>query len=119
MTGTEFGFAPALRVRRVDLNSALKSGGRTGQTDTGLAPSRGSVRSLLVVAEVALSLMLLVGASLLIRSFAVLSTVSPGFDPNRVLSLQVMLSGTELRRPEQRAQFYERIADTIRRVPGV
>jgi len=59
VTGIVFGLAPALRVRRVDLNTALKAGGRSGQTDGGLSPSRHGLRGLLVVAEVALSLMLL------------------------------------------------------------
>jgi predicted permease len=119
LTGIVFGLAPALRVRRVDLNTALKAGGRSGQTDGGLGPSRHGLRGLLVVAEVALSLMLLVGAGLLIRSFAVLSNVPPGFDANNVLSMRIMLSGTDLRKPEQVVQFYERMDEAIRRVPGV
>jgi predicted permease len=117
-TGILFGLAPALRARTLDLNGALKSGGRTGQTSHGLA-SRHSRRGLLVVAEVALSLTLLIGAGLLIRSFTQLLNVAPGFDPEHVLSLQVMLSGSGRRQPEQVAQFYERVADTLRSLPGV
>ncbi|HEV8147220.1 MAG TPA: ABC transporter permease, partial [Bryobacteraceae bacterium] len=119
LTGIVFGLAPALRVRRVDLNTALKAGGRSGQTDGGLGPSRHGLRGLLVVAEVALSLMLLVGAGLLIRSFVVLSNVPPGFDANNVLSMRMTLSGTDLRKAEQVVQFYERLDEVVRRVPGV
>jgi predicted permease len=120
LTGIVFGLAPALRLRRIDLNTALKAGGRSGQTDGGgLASSRHGLRGLLVVAEVALSLMLLVGAGLLVRSFAVLSDVSPGFDPNHVLSMAVTLSGTDLRQPVQRGQFFERMIGAIEQMPGV
>jgi putative ABC transport system permease protein len=118
-TGIVFGLAPALRVLNVDLNTALKSGGRSGRTDGGLMPSRHGLRGLLVVAEVALSLMLLVGAGLLVRSFTALSSVPPGFDPSRVLSLRILLSGTDLRKPEQVAQFFARLDEAVRRVPGV
>jgi predicted permease len=119
VTGIVFGLAPALRVRRVDLNTALKAGGRSGQTDGGIAPSRQGLRGLLVVAELGLSLMLLVGAGLLIRSFAVLSNVPPGFDPKNVISLRMALSATDIRKPEAVGQFYERLQEEVRRVPGV
>src|ERR1041385_6579418 len=80
LTGILFGLAPALRAARVDINSTLKAGGRNTQGDGGLGSSRRRLRSLLVVGEVAISMMLLVGAGLLIRSFVRLQNVSPGFD---------------------------------------
>ena len=119
LTGMVFGLAPALRARRLDVQAALKSGGRTGQTEGGLSPSRHGLRGLLVVAEVALSLMLLVGAGLLIRSFAGLLNVSPGFDPNHVLSLQLMRRPTDGRPAGETRPFYERLDDALRQVPGV
>src|SRR6185503_8451287 len=69
VTGLLFGLAPALRAARVDVNTSMKAGGRNTQGDGGFGSSRRRLRSLLVVAEVAISLMLLVGAVLLIRSF--------------------------------------------------
>jgi predicted permease len=118
LTGIAFGLAPALRAQSLDIHTALKSGGRAGQPEGGLSPTRG-LRGMLVVAEVALSLMLLVGAGLLIRSFASLLNVSPGFNPNNVVSMQVMLSGADIRDRTVRAQFFERMDDAVRRVPGV
>ena len=83
LTGLLFGLAPALRAARVDLNTSLKAGGRNTQGEGGFGSSRRRLRSLLVVAEVAISLMLLVGAGLLVRSFVRLQNVSPGFEPER------------------------------------
>ena len=90
-TGFLFGLAPALRAARLDLNKALKSGGRNAQGEGGFGSGGGRrrLRSLLVVAEIAISLMLLVGAGLLIRSFVRLQNVSPGFEPGGVVSMRV------------------------------
>ncbi len=118
-TGVLFGLAPAIRTLRVDLHSALKAGGRTAPSAGSLTPSRHRLRGLLVVAEVALSLTLLVGAGLLIRSFATLSGVPPGFEPERLLSLRMMLSGAGLREPDQVAQFVERMNEALQQVPGI
>ena len=114
-----FGLAPALRTLRLDLHNALKIGGRNSPSGGRLTLSRQGLRGLLVVAEVALSLTLLVGAGLLIRSFTALSSVPPGFQPARVLSLQMTLSGMELRKPEQVSQFVATLEDRLRQVPGV
>ena len=89
LTGLLFGLAPALRAARVDLSSSMKAGGRSTQGEGGLGSSRGRLRSLLVVAEVAISLVLLIGAGLLIRSFVRLQQVSPGFEPAGVVSMRV------------------------------
>ena len=86
LTGLVFGLTPALRAARVDLNISLRAGGRNTQGEGGFGSSRLRLRSLLVVSEVALSLMLLIGAGLLVRSFMRLQNVSPGFDPAGVVS---------------------------------
>ena len=119
LTGVLFGLAPAIRTLRLDLHSALKIGGRNSPSGGRLVLSRQGLRGLLVVAEVALSLTLLVGAGLLIRSFTALSNVPPGFQPERVLSVQMTLAGTELRKPEQVAQFVGRMDEALSQVPGV
>ena len=114
-TGLLFGLIPALDVSRVDLTAALKeSGGRAG---TGLRHNR--TRSLLVVSEMALALVLLVGAALLIRTFQALRSVDPGFDPHRVLTLRMSLAGSRF---EKTAAVNQLIRDGIERlqaVPGV
>ncbi len=79
LTGVVFGLAPAMRAAKVDLNTSLKAGGRNTQGDGGFSTSRHRLRGLLVISELALSLMLLIGAGLLIRSFVRLQSVSPGF----------------------------------------
>ena len=102
LTGLLFGLAPALRAARVDLNSSLKAGGRNTQGEGGFGSSRRRLRSLLVVAEVAISLMLLVGAGLLIRSFVRLQNVSPGFEPEGVISMRLGRSGASVPEPRRR-----------------
>jgi len=119
LTGVLFGLAPALRAARVDLNSTLKAGGRNTQGDGGLGGSRRRLRSLLVVGEVAVSMVLLVGAGLLIRSFVQLQRVSPGFDPEGVVSMRV---GATTRRFETRdaaVAYYATFSDQLASVPGV
>ena len=97
LTGILFGLAPAWRAIKVDLNTSLKAGGRSGQSDGGLHLRRHRLRGLLVVSELALSLMLLIGAGLLIRSFVRLQSVPPGFTTDRVLSMQVAATGPKYR----------------------
>ncbi|HEY2164213.1 MAG TPA: FtsX-like permease family protein, partial [Gemmatimonadaceae bacterium] len=87
-TGVAFGLVPALRASRVDLETALKAGAGEHGTD-----GRYNLRGLLVVSEVALALMLLVGAALLIRSFVALRQVNPGFEPHNVLTMQTVIVG--------------------------
>jgi predicted permease len=118
-TGILFGLAPAWRAIQVDLNTALKTGGRRGQGDTGLRVSRHRLRGLLVISELALSLMLLIGAGLLIRSFVRLQSVPPGFNTERVLSMQVAATGREYHDHEHVIQFYREIESRIARLPGV
>jgi predicted permease len=119
LAGLLFGLAPVWRAIKLDLNTSLKSGGRSGQTDSGLLVARHGLRGLLVVAELALSLMLLIGAGLLIRSFARLQNVPPGFAADRVLSMHVAAGGPKYPDGKAVVQFYREIGERIRRLPGM
>ena len=113
-TGVLFGLAPAWQASRAGLGAVLKEGGRSSSTSGGRW-----VRSALLVAEVALSLVLLVGASLLIRSFTKLSSVDPGFDADRVLAFRVALPQTAYPEDHNRAAFFDRLLEDMRRTPGI
>ena len=115
LTGIIFGFAPALHASRPDLNEALKESSRNA---TGGAV-RQRMRSLLVVSEIALSLVLLVGAGLLIRSFLKLESVSPGFNSENVLTMQLDLSGPNYKKGAQVIAFHNQLLDKIKALPGV
>jgi predicted permease len=119
LTGIIFGLAPALRSTKVDLNSALKSGGRSTQGDGGFSFSKHRLRSLLVVSELAFSLMLLIGAGLLIRSFVRLQQVSPGFNPDHVISMRLGNSGHHFENRDAAVQYFRQLGDKIGGVPGV
>jgi predicted permease len=112
-TGMLFGTAPAWQARKVDVNASLKGNSGKG------APSRGRLRGALVVAEVALSLVLLIGAGLLIRTFTNLLSVTPGFDPHNVLTFQVALNGERYDTADEAAAFYREALERIGRIPGV
>ena len=119
VTGIVFGLAPALRAAKVDLNTSLKAGGRNTQGEGGFGSSRRRLRSLLVVSEVAFSLMLLIGAGLLIRSFVRLQAVSPGFNPDNVISMRLGAGGQQFANREAAVEFYRQFGDRIAAVPGV
>ncbi|MEJ7576826.1 MAG: ABC transporter permease [Pyrinomonadaceae bacterium] len=114
LTGIVFGLAPALQASRVDLNESLKDGGRGGTESL----QRNRVRSLLVVAEIALSLVLLIGAGLLIKSFLHLREINPGFDPNNVITATLSLSG-KYEEEAQQAEFFQKVVGRISALPGV
>ncbi|HWS87821.1 MAG TPA: ABC transporter permease [Pyrinomonadaceae bacterium] len=114
LTGLLFGLAPALQASKADFVEALKEGGRTGQ---GLARSR--LRSGLVVGEVALTLVLLVGAGLLLKSFSRLLAVDPGLDPRNVLTMDVALPPAKYDEPQRVTAFYERLLQEAAALPGV
>ena len=118
LTGVVFGLAPALRAARVDLNTGLKAGGRNTQGDGGFGASRTKLRNLLVVSEVALSLMLLIGAGLLVRSFVRLQNVSPGFNADGVISMRLGV-GRQFQDREAAAAFHREVGNRIAAVPGV
>jgi putative ABC transport system permease protein len=110
LTGVLFGTAPAWKAARTDIQESLRDGGRT------VAGSRSLIRHALIVAEVALSMMLLVGAGLLIRSLSKLTTVNPGFDPQHVLSMQL---ATNIRDDHDLLRFDQQLLDRVRALPGV
>jgi predicted permease len=119
ITGLLFGLAPALRASRVDLHTSMKSGGRNTQGEGGLGVGRLRLRSLLVVAEVAISIMLLVGAGLLIRSFVRLQQVSPGFDPDSVISMRLGPTARQFQNRDEAVAFFRGMNDALSAVPGV
>ena len=119
LTGLLFGLAPALRAARVDLNSTLKAGGRNTQGEGGLGGSRRRLRGLLVVAEMAISIVLLVGAGLLIRSFVRLQRVSPGFDPEAVISMRLGVSPRQFENRDAAVAYYANVGEQLASVPGV
>jgi predicted permease len=119
IAGLLFGLAPAWRAIKLDLNTSLKSGGRSGQTAGGLLVARHRLRGLLVVSELAFSLILLIGAGLLIRSFVRLESVPPGFAADHVLSMQVVVDGPKYKDDKTVAQFYREISGRLASLPGV
>lgn len=114
LTGIVFGLVPALKASRVDLNETLKDGGRSSG-----GGSHHRTRNLLVVAEVALSLMLLIGAGLLIRSYQRIQNASPGFNPRGVLSLRLALPAVRYTTPESVFNFYKQLGEGVKQLPGV
>jgi putative ABC transport system permease protein len=110
-----FGLMPAMKVAGVDLNETLKESGRAV---TGALAHR-RLRGGLVVVEVALSLVLLAGAGLMIRTFVSLYNVKPGFDAQNVLTFQLGLVANRYPDPLKRADFYRQLTEEIRALPGV
>jgi putative ABC transport system permease protein len=113
VTGIVFGLAPALQASRLDLNESLKEAGR------GSTGRRHWFRSSLVVSEIALTLVLLVGAGLLIRSFYHLQKVDPGFISDNLLTFNVSLPQSKYSTEPQRINFYDQVLLKIRALPGV
>ena len=113
--GLIFGLAPALQSSRLNLNESLKEGGRGG-TDS---PGRRRMRSALVVAEVAFSLVLLVGAGLMVKSFLKLQSVSPGFKPDHILTMHLTLPRAKYNSDEKITTYYRQLVDRVSAVRGV
>jgi len=116
VTGLLFGLAPALRTMKENLVDALKDGMRGGASDATL---KNRTRSLLVVFESAVAVMLLIGAGLLIRSLVALQGVEPGFDPNNVLTLRVDLPRQKYDTPDKTSNFFQQLETRVASLPGV
>jgi putative ABC transport system permease protein len=114
LTGVVFGLAPAWRASRVNLQDALKEGGR-GESG---GASSGRLRGALVVGELALSLVLLIGAGLLVKSLWLLSGVEPGFEPSHLLTVRVELPEARYKEVAQQTVFRERVLEELNSLPG-
>jgi len=115
LTGLIFGLVPALHASRADLSSTLKES--TSRSGSGLRQNK--ARGLLVITEIALAMVLLVGAGLLIRTFAVLRGVVPGFDPHNVLTMETSLAGSRYDRSAAISEMSRRVLDRVHAIPGV
>jgi len=113
LTGIVFGLVPALHASKTELSEVLKEGGRT--TDV----ARGGLRTALVAGEIAMSIVLLAGAGLAIKSFSRLMSVNPGFNPRNVLAMQINLPGKKYQEGKQIAQFFQQLIEKAQAVPGV
>ncbi len=115
LTGLSAGLAPALRLARANLIDGIKQGGGRADSEAGGA----RLRSLLVVVEVGLSLMLLVGAGLMIRSLSLLNRVDAGLDPHNVLTALLALPEVRYPKPEDQARFLDAVVERVKALPGV
>jgi putative ABC transport system permease protein len=115
LTGILFGIVPALQVSNPNLNETLKEGGRGG----GEGAKGNRTRSLLIIAESALAVVLLIGAGLLIKSFIKLQNVDPGFRAGQVLTVRLDLPRTKETKPEQWVNFYDELQRRLSSLPGV
>ncbi len=114
-TGLIFGIVPALQGSKIDLHDALKESG----TRLTAGSTRARMRSVLVIAEMALALMLLAGAGLLVRSFVSVQEIDPGFIAKNLLTATVMLPPSKYPEPWRQAAFFREVMERIASIPGV
>ena len=110
-----FGLAPALQASRVDLNEALKQGGQRGL----LGGRTGKLRNALVVAEIAMSFVLIIGAGLLFRSFIAMTEADMGFRPERLLAMSTSVPTKDLKAAKDAPEYFTRLTQELRTIPGV
>src|SRR5258705_2478763 len=115
LTGVLFGLAPAVRTMKLNLSESLKEGGRSGSEGA----HRNRTRSVLVVIESAIAVVLLIGAGLLVRSLLRLQDTSPGFDARNVLTMGVNLPRDKYDKPEKAASFFAELESRVAGLPGV
>lgn len=115
LTGIAFGLAPAMHSSKPNLNESLKEGGRRA----GAGASRSSLRSALVVAEVAMAMVLLVGAGLMIKSVMRLRDVKPGFTPENLLTMNASLPLSRYPKADSWVTFYNQLIERVEQLPGV
>jgi predicted permease len=115
VVGVLAGLLPAIWFTRTNLDEALKQGQSRGSSDSG----GNKTRAALVMGEVALSLVLLVGAGLMVRTLSTLSSVKPGFDPNHLLTMSIPVPANKFPTPSAQAAFFERVLRQVRATPGV
>jgi putative ABC transport system permease protein len=115
LTGILAGVAPAFQYSRPDLAGVLKEGGRGASAGRG----RHRLRSILVAAEIALAVVLLVGAALMVRSFAAMARGSAGLEPQSLLTLRLAITETKYRQKHEQARFYETVLERMAALPGV
>jgi len=115
LAGLAVGVAPAVVSSQVDLARSINNGGRSA---TG-GPGKTRLRGLLVVSQVAVTLVLLVGAGLMMRTFVALRGIDPGFDPDSVVTMSVSLAGSPHAAPQRRAGFFQELVQRVEAVPGV
>ena len=114
VTAIVFGIAPAVQASKADFNATLKEGGRGAGGTIGRR-----TRSLLVISEIALAVVLLIGASLLVRSFQRLENVNPGFDPSRLTAFQIALPAAKYKEDPPIIAFFQQLNERLKGVPGV
>ena len=115
LTGIVFGMAPALQLSRTDVNESMQDGGKGTTAST----RGGATRSVLIVVEIALTIVLLVSAAVAIRSFFAASQTPLGYQPDRVLSFHLSIPQGQFPEWEQRGAFLNRVLDRLRSVPGI
>jgi putative ABC transport system permease protein len=114
LTGIAFGLAPALAVSKPNLNAALKEGGKLSA-----GVHRNRVRTALAIAQIAISLVLLIGAGLMVKSFMRLIATDPGFNPENVLTMELLLQRAKYREEAQRVDFFRQLLQRVEALPGV
>ena len=115
ITGVIFGLAPALQASKTNINESLKEGGRSATSGSGTR----RVSKVLVIGEIAISLMLLISAGLMIKSFLQLRAINPGFDAHNLLTMQIALPPSKYPEEAQQIQFVEQLTARIAGIPGV